>query len=72
MDSFTGQATGSWSFGSAIRSSFSVTHHTHGCLKDFRHFRGGRCARSFRGALKTRAFAAFWGRANGALQAVRP
>lgn len=72
MDSFTGKTTGSQSFGSAIRSSFSGTHHTHGCLKEFRHFRGGRCARSFGGALETFAFAPFQERANGALREARP
>lgn len=72
MDSFTGKTTGSEGFGSAIRSSFSVTHHTHGCLKDFRQFRGGRCARSFGGALETRVFAPFRERAIGALREARP
>jgi hypothetical protein len=72
MDSFSGQATGSEGFGSPIRSSISVTHHTHGCLKGFRHFRGGRSARSFIGALKNPAFAPFRERALGALRAVRP
>lgn len=72
MDDKAGQATGSQGFGSAIRSSISGTHHTHGCLKDFRHFRGGRCARSFGGAFKFRAFAPFRERAHGALRAVRP
>jgi len=72
MDDMTGLITGSRSFGSAIRSIVDCTHHSHGCLKDFRHFRGGRCARSFGGALKTRAFAPFRGRANGALREARP
>ncbi len=54
------------------RASFSVTHHTHGCPKEFRHSRGGRCARSFGGAPETRAFAPFRERANGALWEVWP
>ena len=54
------------------RASFSVTHHTHGCPKEFRHFRGGRCARAFGSVLKTRAFAPFRERAHGALREARP
>lgn len=72
MDSFSGQATASEGFGSAIRSRSIDAHHTHGWLKEFRHFRGGRCARFFGGALETRAFAPFRERAYGALRAVRP
>ena len=72
MDDMTGLITGSEGFGSAIRSSFSGTHQTHGCLKEFRQFRGGRCARSFGGALRTRAFAPFRERAIGALREARP
>lgn len=54
------------------RASFSVTHQTRPRGAGFRHFRGGRCARSFCGALKTRAFAPFLERANGALREARP
>jgi hypothetical protein len=71
MDDMTGLITGSQGFGSAIRSSFSGTHHTHGYTKEFRQFPGGRCARSFGGALETRAFAPFQERANGALREAR-
>lgn len=72
MDDMTGLITGSQGFGSAIRSSRIDAHHSHGCLEEFRHFRGGRCARFFGGALKTRAFAPFRERANGALREARP
>lgn len=54
------------------RASFSVTHQTRPRGAGFRHFRGGRCARSLRLAAKNLAFAPFRERANGALGAVRP
>jgi hypothetical protein len=72
MDDMTGLSTGSRSFGSAIRSSRSDAHLTDQSMAANRRFRGGRCARSLGGALRTRAFAPFRERANGALREVRP
>ncbi len=54
------------------RAKYIGTHPTDASMKADRHFPGGRCARSFGGALEIRAFAPFRERANGALQAVRP
>lgn len=54
------------------RASFLVTHQTRPRGAGFRHFCGGRCARSFGSVLKTRAFAPFRERAHGALREARP
>lgn len=54
------------------RASFLVTHRTRPRGAGFRHFCGGRCARSFGGVLETRAFAPFRERAIGALREARP
>ena len=54
------------------RAKYSRSHRTRPRGAGFRHFRGGRCARSFGGVLETRAFAPFRERANGALREARP
>ena len=72
MDDMIRQATGSQGFGSTNRSNISITHRTRPHGAGFRHFLGGRCARSFGGVLETRAFAPFRERANGALREAQP
>lgn len=54
------------------RASYSRSHRTRPRGAGFRHFLGGRCARSLRWAAKNLAFLPFRERANGALRAVRP
>lgn len=54
------------------RAKYSRSHRTRPRGAGFRHFRGGRCARSFGGVLETRAFAPFQERAIGALREARP
>lgn len=54
------------------RASFLVTHPTRPRGAGFRHFCGGRCARSLRWAATNLAFAPFRERAHGALREARP
>lgn len=56
----------------AHRASKSDTHPTHGCMPDFRHFLGGRCARSLRPRLSIPAIQPKTQRAHGALREVFP
>jgi len=54
------------------RAKYFLPHLTDQSMAANRRFRGGRCARSLRGAPETRAFAPFRKRAHGALRAARP
>lgn len=54
------------------RAKYFLPHLTDQSMAANRRFLGGRCARAFRGGLRTLAFQPIRERAHGALRAVRP